>query len=58
MNSATIKEYIPLVKRILVINLTLITYFIMPNFISFLFTAILLILIINPQELIQQITNK
>lgn len=53
MNSEMIKQYLPVAKHALQVNAVLALYFIMPNFSSFVLTAVLVIVMLAP-EAVQQ----
>jgi hypothetical protein len=49
-------QYLPLVKQALLVNSTLVLYYLLPNFTSFLFTALLIAIVAAP-SLLQQISS-
>lgn len=53
MNSDLIKQYLPAAKHALQVNAVLVMYFLMPNFSSFLLTALLAVVLFAPDAVKQ-----
>lgn len=49
MNSDLVKQYLPAAKHALQVNAVLAVYFLMPNFSSFLLTALLAVVFFAPE---------